>query len=344
MTLMCLNLKRTAFFLFPILFLLFSYSAFALPSPSVINASLQGSITLNYDKYPYVFREQPTLMLINVTGSINNSVIGDADVYLNFLNTTYLFAFSPYYQCYAFELVVYSNESFAYLPYLIYAEKANYSFNTLASMWIVTNETSVTVRLFKDNEGSSPYVNNRGYIFATKTNSDVAKIRNQQENLFSPLPHLTTWGSRVFGMNYSSLYVYPFEVFHSSYINGKAVLALPADADYSFYFVAGDFFFTPDFEQKPVYLTKTYDVFLSSVHLEQGEKSYNYVISDWDLNYWDVIIRYLIVYGLLLISLIFALIGVKQTGDVRLLFYWFMGAVFVLVPFSFILKIFLEAI
>lgn len=304
---------------------------------SVINASNQGFVSLIYPRYPFVFRNVNTTMLLNVTDVAGNEVLG-ADVVLSMLGYNYSIGYSSYYGSYAFTVLFLFNETFIDVPFRVSVSKFNYSFTNITGSFVVSNYSLVSVRIYKDNEAKDNYKNSFGYIFAVRRPTSLIKVRHNEERLLAPLPLLTAWGERVFGLNYSTLYKWPNPVIVAPYVDGVAYLGLPGGEDYAFYFVDGTFYFASSYEGFAYYSDKRHEIYLGSTRIG-GDTSLKYQIDDFDLNWMAVITRWLVLIFIFLFVVAGSVVFFQATGDFRIFGSSFLFLLLVLPTVWFIMKL-----
>jgi hypothetical protein len=298
-----------------------------------------------YARYPYVFRNQNTTIVFNITEDItgNDSVlITDAQFYFTIIGINYSIAYNPYYQGYALQILFTYNDTFIQVPFLAHATKTNYTINDISGSFIVSNYSMVHIKLFTDSSLSRKYKNDKGFIFAIRSNSDLDRIRHQQERIFEPIDVFNVWGQRVFDINLTSINRYPSAVIWGTYVNGEATIGLPANQDYNFVFTTGQYLFTNVYEDAPYYITKDNELFLGKVYITQPEVTLAYRVTPWALKWWTVLIRYFLVFGLFFLTFVIMVLAYKQTGDITLILKYLVGSALFFPLFNLILILILH--
>jgi hypothetical protein len=268
------------------------------------------SIWLEYYYTPFLFPAYDNLLVFHYQS--NGSEIPYAAFNFTFGNMTVELNYSTFYGGYPVTITVPSiNETFEQVIISANSSKLGYQPARYSADYQITSAQKVTVQLYKGNY-TSRYKNDAGLIFAYPQNNPAQRTNAFNNIIFGVLSNLVVTQNRVLQSGSLPIYEYSQTVFSAEYKNGQAILALPNSTQYAFVFVEGNFAI-PRYFSKPQYTDRIKEVKLGNrfVSADVEEK---FIVTDWSLNPYGTIARYVLLIllglgGLILVGALFYATG-----------------------------------
>jgi len=287
-----------------------------------VNDTYPANFTFSFPDYPYVKTNSTNKFDFYYT--YNGTAITDGNVTFNIMNISQPLIYSIVNNAYSVWLHFNESEEGDY-DWNATASRLGFSNDNLSGTLIVRDYVKVKVKLWKDcswyqfwcgwfnPDNQENYKNRFGYIVATPI-PDIMVDRLAHSNYFwnrqlQPLADFAVWGNRKFMDNVTGLYKLPNKAFSAPYINGQAVLFLPANETYALEFVAGKFAWDNPTGYGAGYYSKKYTemVLLDGIKPVSGlDYTLEYKVTDYELHKSQVWLFWIIFGTFIFLLLIFA--------------------------------------
>jgi hypothetical protein len=316
------------------------------------NSTVNGSFVIQYKTYPYfLITDNPEYIFVELSDGGNKTLIPNITLNMKSqtTNITQSFNLTKDVNLTRYEIFLSFNESdvgdnftLEFIPNVV-------SYGTAEGLLYIRNSTcQIDIRLWKDKNQSSPYLNDFGFIIARRNDAPAYTLYDYlilspfyDKHVAKYVNKIDTWGKG--GNLIWNLEESPFEWFNAHYSHGQANLTLYDSGDYEFRLVDGSIIFPVNYGRYLIEERGSIDADIGTYRITcnpQAIQTRDYYVSPFDMNFTDSWLALFWVIIIFLIALILAVIVISATGSFQLGAIAFFGSLIVLASIFFGVRLF----